>query len=185
MSMKERLRRKPTVHRARHTAFDAMTEARALAALEAQRGRPTIKPAPAAGKSVAVLLRPLLPMSGMGLLEMRRRWREVVGDSAAKAAWPEKFAAGVLTLKAPGALAPILQQQAPLIMDRLKLAGAQVKSIKIVQGALPKPAMTNVAPLRAPLSAGEEKALADALGGIEDEGLRAALMRLGRAVSRG
>lgn len=183
--MKDRLRRKPTSHRARHTAFDAMSEARAAAALEAQRGRPPIKPAPAAGKSVATLLRPLLPMTGMGLLEMRRRWREIVGDSAAKAAWPEKFAAGTLTLKAPSALAPILQQQAPLIIDRLKLAGAQVKAVKIAQGMPPKPAAANVAPIRKPLSAEEEKALVDAFSGVEDEGLRAALLRLGRAVSRG
>lgn len=162
---------------------DPGAEARAAQRLAAQRGRSSIAPAPAASKAVAGVLRPLVRESGLGLTEMKRRWREIAGESFARAT-PEKLVAGVLTLRSPGALAPFLQQQAPLLIERLKLAGAKVKSVRIEQRAtvLPK---GNVAPLKKPLSATEEAALAKALDHVGDPGLRSALLRLGRAVKQG
>jgi len=159
-------------------------EAQAAQALAAKRGKRTIPPPPSANKAVAAILRPLLRETGVGLNELKRRWAEIAGESFARAT-PEKLAAGVLTLKAPGALAPFLQQQAPLLIERLRVAGAKVKSVRIEQRtAAPRPT-ANVRPLKGPLSAAEEAALKQTLEPVGDAGLKSALMRLGRAVKQG
>lgn len=143
----------------------------------------SIPPAPRAGKAVAAILKPLLRDTGMGLNELKRRWDEVAGESFARAT-PEKLAGGVLTLRAPGALAPFLQQQAPLLIDRLKTAGVKLQAVRIEQRAAAKPG-ANVRPVRGSLSQDEEVALAQALDRVGDPGLKSALMRLGRAVRQG
>jgi len=159
-------------------------EARAARGLAERRGRTSIAPAPRAGKAAASLLKAFGKESGMGLHELKRRWPEVAGESFSRAT-PEKFAAGVLTLRAPSALAPFLQQQAPLLVERLKVAGVRVKSIRIEQrGAALRPA-ANIRPLKRPLGPAEEAALAQALDHVGDPGLKSALLRLGRAVKQG
>ncbi|MBI3439202.1 MAG: DUF721 domain-containing protein [Proteobacteria bacterium] len=120
----------------------------------------------------------------MGLNELKRRWAEIAGDSFARCA-PEKLAAGTLTLRAPGALAPFLQQQAPLLIERLKVAGAKIKSVKIEQRATQLPRTSNVRSLKRPLTASEESALSQALRPVDDPNLKSALMRLGRALKQG
>jgi hypothetical protein len=163
---------------------DPKAETRAAQALAGKRGRGAIAPPPAASKAVTALLKPLLKETGMGLNELKRRWREVAGDSFARAT-PEKLAGGVLTLSCPGALAPFLQQQIPLLVDRLKTAGAKIKTVRIDQrSAAPRPA-SNVRPLKKPLTQAEESALAQALDPVADPSLKSALMRLGRAVAQG
>jgi len=162
------------------------SEAEAAQALSANRGRRTVAPPPSANKSIAALLKPLLKDTGLGLNEMKRRWRDIAGESFSRAT-PVKLAAGVLTLHVPSALAPFLQQQTPLLVERLKVAGAKVKSIRIDQRAPVRPSapVTNVRPLQTPLTAAEEAALAQTLDQACDPGLRSALMRLGRAVKQG
>ncbi len=159
-------------------------EARAAQALASKRGRAPIAPAPRAGKAVAALLRPLFREGGLGFNELRRRWGEIAGDSFSRAT-PEKLAAGVLTLRAPSALAPFLQQQAPLLIERLRVAGAQVKSVRIEHRAAAAPTPANVRHLKAPLGAAEEAALAQTLDPVADPSLKSALLRLGRAVRQG
>ncbi|MGE0743152.1 MAG: DciA family protein [Hyphomonadaceae bacterium] len=159
-------------------------EARAASALTGKRGRMGIAPPPPATKAVSALLRPLMRETGMGLNELKRRWAEVAGESFARAT-PEKLAAGVLTLKAPGALAPFLQQQAPLLIERLKVAGAKVKSVRIEQRTAAAQKNPNVRPLKRALTTAEEAALKQALDPVGDDGLKSALMRLGRAVKQG
>ena len=128
------------------------------------------------------MVRPLIPTNGMGLNELKRRWADIAGDSFARAT-PEKLTAGTLTLRAPGALGPFLQSQAPLLIERLKTAGAAVKVVKIEQRtATSRPA--NLRRLKQPLTPGEEQALAAALDPVADPGLKSALMRLGRAVKQ-
>jgi hypothetical protein len=165
-------------------AADPRAEARAAQVLAAKRGRGQIAPPPKAAKPVAALLKPLLKETGLGLNDLKRRWAEIAGDSFARTT-PEKLAAGVLTLSAPGALAPFLQQQAPLLIERLKLAGAKIKSVRIEQRTAARARSSNVRPLRQALSQAEESALAQALDPVGDPGLRSALMRLGRAVKQG
>jgi hypothetical protein len=161
-----------------------LSEAQAAKALAGRRGRASIAAAPKAGKAAAALLRPLIPQGAMGLSELKRRWSEIAGPPFADKAAPDKFVGGVLSLRAPGALAPFLQQQAPLLIERLRLAGAQVKSIRIDQRAAPAPSRANVRPLKRAITPAEETALAQALDRVSDAGLRSALMRLGRAVRR-
>lgn len=163
---------------------DPRAEARAAQALSANRGRKPIAPAPAANKALTAVLRPLLKETGLGLSEMKRRWADLVGESFARAT-PEKLAAGVLTISVPGALAPFLQQQTPLLIERLKVAGAKVKSVRIEQRTAAIKRNSNIRPLKQALSPAEETALAQALDPVGDPGLKSALMRLGRAVKQG
>src|SRR5215510_3238067 len=93
-------------------AADPQAEARAATALKSKRGRMSIAPAPSAGKAVTAVLKPLLKETGLGLGELKRRWADLAGESFSRAA-PEKLSAGVLTLRAPSALAPFLQSQTP------------------------------------------------------------------------
>jgi hypothetical protein len=166
-------------------AQDPKAEARASQALASSRGRAPIAPAPKAGKAVAALARSILPQTGLGIAEMKRRWAEIVGPSYADKTSPEKITAGVLTLRAPSALAPFLQQQAPLLIERLKLAGAKVKTIKIEhRGPVVRP-NGNVRPMHKAISAAEETALAQSLDRVPDAGLKSALLRLGRAMKQG
>jgi hypothetical protein len=163
---------------------DPKAESRAAQALAGKRGRGAIAPPPAAGKAVTALLKPLLKETGMGLNELKRRWREVAGESFSRAA-PEKLAGGVLTLSCPGALAPFLQQQVPLLVERLKVAGAKVKTVRIEQRAVAAKPSPNIRSLKKPLTQAEETALAQALDPVSDAGLKSALLRLGRAVTQG
>jgi len=178
MSLRERFRS------AYAPAADPKAETRAAQELAARRGKGAIAPPPKAGKSVTAVLKPFLKNEGMGINELKRRWTEVAGESFSRAV-PEKLTAGVLTLKVPGALAPFLQQQAPLLIERLKVAGAKVKSVKIEQRTAQAKPKSNIRPLRTPLSAVEEAALARTLDPVGDPGLKLALMRLGRAVKQG
>ncbi|WP_395644557.1 DciA family protein [Terricaulis sp.] len=181
MSLRDRFRPAQT------TASDqAGDEARAAQRLNGQRGRGTIPPAPSAGKAAAALMKPLLKEGAgtMGFHELKRRWSDVAGASFARCQ-PEKLVAGVLTLRAPAALAPFLQQQAPLLIERLKTAGAKVKTVRIEQRSAPVRPTANVRPLRRALTAAEETALAQALDPVADPALKSALMRLGRAVKQG
>jgi len=165
-------------------AFDAHAEARAAKALAGKRGRGTIAPAPSAGKAVTALLKPLLKETGVGLNELKRRWTEVAGESFSRSD-PIKLAGGVLTLKVPGALAPFLQTQTPLLIERLRVAGAKVKQVRIEQRTAAVPRQANLSKLERPLTGAEEAALAQALDPVGDPGLKSALMRLGRAVKQG
>jgi len=182
--MRARLRRQSGPSRVRAAAFDATAELRANAALEQQRGKAPRRAPPSAGRIAAALLRPLLPERAMGLKELQRRWVEIAGEQVARSAHPDKLASGVLTLKAPSALAPFLQHQAPLILERCRTAGAALKAIRIEQGR-PTPPPRDIPRVKRALTAEEESALEASLDNVEDGALKAALLRLGRAVSRG
>jgi hypothetical protein len=167
------------------TPVEPRSEASAATALAGKRGRATIPPPPRAGKAAASIMKPLLGKgAGMGLNELKRRWADVVGPSFARAT-PEKLTAGTLTVRAPGALAPFLQQQAPLLVDRLKLAGCAVKAVRIEQRAATPAKVGNVRPLKRKLTTAEDAALAQVLDPVSDPGLKSALLRLGRAVKQG
>lgn len=164
-------------------------EARAAALLEARRGRATIKPPPKAGALAARIVKPLIPPGQKSLSEIKRQWDEIVGEKLARLTAPEKLTKGpdglVLTIIVAGSAAPFVQHQTPLILERLRLAGADVVAMTMKQGAPPQRAIANVRPIAKPLSADAEKALKTALAAIEDDRLKAALLRLGRAVGGG
>ncbi|MGD9981766.1 MAG: DciA family protein [Hyphomonadaceae bacterium] len=164
----------------------APCEAEASQALSARRGRMSAAPPPSANRALAAVLKPLLKDSGLGLAELRRRWHEIAGEAFSRAT-PVKLASGTLTLHVPSALAPFLQQQTPLLLERLRVAGAKVKTIRVDHCAPARPIREtpNVRPLQKPLSAAEEAALAQTVDRACDPGLRSALLRLGRAVKQG
>jgi hypothetical protein len=155
----------------------------AEAALTAHRGRPAIAAAPTAGKAVRTVVRPLMKGEGVGLSDLRRSWQEIVGEKLAKATYPERLAGGVLTLKVPGALAPFVQHQQGLILDRCRLAGAKVTQVALLQGALPK-IDASVRPLDRSLTREEEAAVAASLAAVPSGRLHDALLRLGKAVAK-
>jgi hypothetical protein len=159
-------------------------ESAAAAKLAGLRGKGRIASAPKAAKAASKVLRPLLAKSaGIGFSELKRRWAELVGEPFASKSAPHALTAGVLTLAAPSSLAPFLAHQTDLILERLKLAGAKVHTIRIEQRSAPPPkGGGNVRRLRRHLSEADESALAQQLDRIGDPSLKSALLRLGRAV---
>jgi hypothetical protein len=161
-------------------------EARAAAALEGRRGRSAIQAPPQAGALAARILKPILPPGSTSLADLKRRWPEIVGDKLGQLTAPDKLTKGpdgaVLTLTVASSAAPFVQHQTPLIIDRLRLSGCVVVAVTIKQGAVAARPAANVRPLSAPLSAEAEKALKSALSTIDDDRLKAALLRLGRAM---
>jgi hypothetical protein len=164
---------------------DAAAEARAAALLDQKRGRQSIRPTPAASRHLSAVLRALPNKASVGVKELKRRWSEIVGERLASGTEPEKLGSGgVLTVCVSGALAPFVQHQAPLIIERCKLAGANVKSLAIRQGQPAARTRGSVRALPRPLTKAEEGELQASLEGIEAPRLKAALVRLGRAVRR-
>lgn len=163
------------------------SEERAAALLGALRGRPPIQNLPKAARWTTKIVSPLIARKSVSAEELARLWPEIVGESLARVTAPARLAGGVLTLRAPSAAAPFVQHQAPLILERCRLAGARAETVKIEQGAL-RPAARRPAAAPAPsaaraISAAQEKSIAELAAKVEDEGLRAVLTRLGRAVA--
>ncbi len=165
-------------------APEPFREAVAARVLERRRGRAPVAGPPQAGAVAAGVLSPLLRDAGIGLTDLKRHWAEIVGERLAGLTLPEKLAAGVLTVRAHASAAPFVQHQSALILERARLSGAQLTALAIRQGAIPR-AASNVAAVTAPLSAEEESVLAAALAGVADGALKAALLRLGRAIAAG
>lgn len=161
--------------------------------------RPAHRPPPAAGKQLSGLVKALDARFGAGPGMLQARWREIVGEELARRTEPVKLSKprgggpAALELKvAPGA-AVVVQHQAADVIARanLVLGKDAVGKLRIVQGlvkarALPDfPMRTALARRRtAPLDAAAEAELAAGLAQAKDEGLKAALTRLGRAVKR-
>ena len=169
---------------------DPRLEEAAAQALELRRGKAVSRGGPPqAGAIAARLVRPSAKArkAGLTLAELRRQWREIVGDKIAAMTEPEKItdaASGrTLTLKAAGPAAPFIQHQTALILERCNLAGGGFTRVTVKQGVIARPT-GNVRPLQSPLTADEELVLQHALVGIDSTRLRDALLRLGRGVSR-
>ena len=166
-------------------------EREAVHTLAAVRGRAAIAPAPTTNRSLSALLRGLKPddarAGGLSLRDLQRRWGDIAGAPFAGKTEPEKLAAGVLTVSAPRALAPLVQQQSGLLMERLAVAGLKLKGVRIVHRsaqAKPTRAAGNLAKLAPEDAAVLDADLAKALKDVADPKLRAALLELGRSVSK-
>ena len=111
-------------------------------------------------------------------------WPAIVGEELAGQCCPERLGPdGTLRLRAAGAAALALQHLAPQILERVAthFGFRAARRIVLVQGPLPRRARATRRPPR-PLLPAEEKALAGLLEGVEDEAVRGALERLGRAI---
>jgi len=111
-------------------------------------------------------------------------WAAVVGERLADVCRPEKLARdGALTVRVSPAFALELQHLEPQVLERIAgfFGHRAVTRLKLRQAVVET---DEAAPARRPrpLDAAESAALEDQLAAVEDEGLRAALDRLGRAV---
>ncbi len=144
----------------------------------------------------------ILRKRGFVKAEIVRQWQDIVGPELGPLCQPVEIrfpglAArdGVLTLRASGAAAPLIDMEAPRLIDRInRFYGYNaIARLKIVQSARKNAqsgsSKTGLAALfdgddaPAPaLSSAQEKELDNRLNNIEDPELRAALARLGRKI---
>jgi hypothetical protein len=140
----------------------------------------------AVGVAVSKLTVPVIARRGGGILvRLKAEWTAIVGSDWAEVSWPIALGRdGVLRLRAASGAALDLQHRAPLIIERINLffGRAVVTRLALMQGPLPL-ASGAARPVIPALSESEAKALDQRLSAIADLDLRAALARLGRAVS--
>ena len=146
---------------------------------------------------VDAALKPAAKKRGFASTDLFRHWDEIVGPMFAtvtrpeRLSWPRRlddggepgFEPATLTVRCEGGRAILLQHEAPTIVERINAVFGfpAVARIKIVQRPIHRPQVAR-APRLAPLSAAQEAHVAEITAEIEDEGLRRALVDLGRAV---
>jgi hypothetical protein len=141
---------------------------------------------------VGRVLDPVSGRRGFATADLIAAWPDIVGAKYAECTRPKKIVwprdedasadGGVLHLTVDGPRAVLIQHELGQIIERINafLGYAAIARIRIVQGT--------VATRRerreeaAPLDSAAEARLGAAVAGVEDDGLRAALARLGRGV---
>jgi hypothetical protein len=140
----------------------------------------------AVGVMASKLAAPVVAKRGGGILvRLKADWSAIVGPEWAVAAWPAALGRdGALKLRTAPAAALELQHLAPLLIERVNLFFGRpaVTRLVLVQGALPRPPAP-VGPERRRLAASEAAALDRRVAVIANPELRAALVRLGKAVA--
>ncbi len=172
--------------------------------LAEKRTRPPRRPPPRVGASLSRSLKGLEAKFGKGggIGPLAARWREVAGDLLAARTEPVRLirprggGAATLEVRVDGPAAALVQHQAPELLERaaLVLGRGAVDRLRIVQGPVRSPAAGAAGgpggrpkPRRrstTPLDAAGEAELAASLAAAPDNRLKAALLRLGRAVKR-
>ncbi|MCC5981913.1 MAG: DUF721 domain-containing protein [Oceanicaulis sp.] len=105
------------------------------------RGRPAAPPPPAAARALGAVMRPLAKAFGPGVSELDEHWEAIVGEALARWSSPEKLSAGLLTVRARGPAAALIEAQSAVILERVaQYAGRAPKRLRIVQGSLAAPA---------------------------------------------
>jgi hypothetical protein len=145
------------------------------------------------GEIVARVIEPVTSRRGFAKADLVAVWPEIAGPMHAAFTAPEKILwprhapgddppAGTLVIRADGPRAIFLQHELPQIVERVNAfyGYRAVAQARIVQGPVGGGATPPPAPPRLDAATGER--LAGAVAGVEDEGLRAALERLGRGV---
>ncbi len=167
------------------------SEAEARAILAKKRPRPLRRPPPAAGKSLAPLIKALDARFGQGTGALDSRWPEIVGEQLARVSEPIRLVKGrsgqgaALELRVVGPAAAFVQHQADEILARVNLflGEGAVERLRISQGPI-KPRAARVQakkrPVERPLEADQDEALSQSLAGAPQDDLRRALLRLGR-----
>ena len=142
-------------------------------------------------------LKPAAKKRGFATTDLFRNWAEIVGPVFARVTQPERlswprrledggeegFAPATLTVRCEGSRALLLQHEAPTIVERINAVFGfpAVARLKIVQKPIHRPQVAR-APRLTPLTPKQEAHVAEITAEIEDEGLRRALVDLGRAV---
>lgn len=141
--------------------------------------------------SLAKVTRAVFRRRGFTVAAVLTQWPVIVGEELARSSCPEKLSfppgsagEGTLHVRAADAIALELQHLAPVVLERVNtyFGYRAVARLAITQGPLPERRAQGRRPPRA-LEPGEERVLNDAVSGTADQGLKAALHGLGRAVS--
>ena len=149
------------------------------------------------GDLIGDVLAPSAKKRGFASTDLYSHWPDSVGAAYADATRPERlswprrlddggevaFEPATLIVRCEGARALLFQHDAPRILERINahFGFPAVARLKIVQKPIERLGSARPPRLRA-LGAAEEARVDGLTAGIEDEGLRAALARLGRAV---
>ncbi|MEE8189487.1 MAG: DciA family protein [Kiloniellales bacterium] len=167
---------------------EAKTKRRKKAGTEAPARRPGLRAVAATLPRVA---KRALGRRGFAEGGLAVEWPSIVGEELAARCLPSKVAVarpgrraeGTLTLRVVPGFATELQHLAPLILERVNgyFGYSAIGRLQLQQGPLPARRPPRRPP-EPPLSPEEEAELKDRLAGVEDEELRGALERLGRAV---
>jgi len=140
----------------------------------------------AIGVAVSKLAAPMVARRGGGVLaRLKAEWGTIIGSDWAEVTWPSALGRdGVLKLRTASGVALELQHRAPLIIERInQFFGRHVVArLTLVQGPLPLAPACGGPAIR-PLTPSEADALDARLCEVADPELRAALARLGRAVT--
>lgn len=141
------------------------------------------------------ILDPLMRKRAGMSVALIQSWEEIVGTRLAAASRPQKiqwprrrheddpFEPATLVVACEGMAALALQHETGEVISRVNafLGFAAIGRIRIVQKPVAHPAERQ-RPREPRLDEGEKRRLADLTGGVEDEGLRASLDRLGAHV---
>jgi len=170
------------------STLDPLEEARALVKLRYTRAR-ALKPPM---KAIAISADRVGRKSGAAKLPplklLQARWREIAGEQVYKFSHPEKISASkdgrILTLRVIPQAAPLVQHQSETIRQRVSVAaGGDITAIRIVQGPISRGSETVVyRPKARALTPKEAASLEEGAARIENAGLRAAIVALGKAV---
>ncbi len=171
------------------------TPAEAADILSRKRTRPGFRPPPPAGKALTGYLKTLddrFSGSSAGPRVLIQRWREIVGETLArrtqpvKLVRPRKGAAATLEVRVDGPAAALVQHQSADILARvnLTLGEGTVDRLRIVQGPVSAPPVAIKRRKPPPLDAAQEAELSAGLVEAPEGGLKAALLKLGREVTR-
>lgn len=163
--------------------------------LKRRRTRPVRRPPPVAGRAVARLVRSLDKQFGPSVAPLQSRWREIVGETLWRISEPVKLitprganagTGATLELRVDGPAAAIVQHQAEDIIARVNLAigSGAVGRLRIVQGLIRRAGRPKPPRPRPPLDAAREAELMASLATTPDGPLKAALIKLGRAMLR-
>ena len=144
-----------------------------------------------------VCLGPALAAQGFASADIIAAWPDIVGPRLAAACQPvriewsrrglrdrdERPQPATLVMRVEGAFALEVQHVAPLLMERINAyyGWRCVGRIVLKQGPVRR-AVASPSAKPAPLGAAERRRIAAALDGVAEDGLRAALDRLGAAV---
>jgi hypothetical protein len=156
------------------------------------------KPGPISAKPLSVLLSDVFSdayaRQGFAARELVTRWAEIAGPEMSahceplKIQWPRPVDGqpqepATLVLRVDGPMALEIQHASDVILERVNrfFGWSAVGRLALRQGPLSR--RERPAPARAP-DAGKVAEVAETLSSVEDEGLRAALARLGASIKR-
>lgn len=118
------------------------------------------------------------------------RWPEIVGEELATMSCPEKLSfppgrgdGGTLQVRVAGGFATELQHLEPLVIERINtfFGYAAIGRLALKQGPLPAPRQARG--LERALGRAEQEALGARVAATADQGLKSALLELGRRIA--